>query len=101
LLAWMIAILSGMVPLYYVLPLLLECVWLWWIVSTLIGALAFDIPERPELAIVLMISFGAVVGLLITVFWPIGLVLFALNGIRGLTLRGHSRARFCLITEGD
>jgi hypothetical protein len=101
LLAWMIAILSGMVPLYYVLPLLLECVWLWWIVSTLIGALAFEIPERPELAIVLMISFGAVVGLLITVFWPIGLVLFALNGIRGLTLRGHSRARFCLITEGD
>lgn len=99
--AWLIAFLSGAVPLSYALPLLLECFWLWWIVSTLIGALAFEIPDRPELAIVLMISFGAMVGLLVAVFWPVGIVLFALNGIRGLTLRGHSRATFCLITEGD
>lgn len=99
--AWLIAVLSGTVPLSYALPLLLECFWLWWIVSTLIGALAFEIPDRPELAIVLMISFGAMVGLLVAVFWPVGIVLFALNGIRGLTLRGHSRAAFCLITEGD
>ena len=86
---------------FYAVPLLLECLWEWWLVSTLIGALAFEIPDRPELAIVLMISFGAMFGLFVTIFWPIGIVLFALNGIRGLTIRGHARANFCLLTEGD
>ena len=98
---WLISILSGTVPLFYMVPLLLECLWLWWIVSTLIGALAFEMPDRPELAIVLMISFGAVFGLLVASFWPIGLAFFAVNGYRGLALRGHARARFCLVTEGD
>jgi hypothetical protein len=96
-----IGIVSGAVPLFYALPLLLECIWLWWLVSTLIGALAFEIPDRPELAIVLMISFGATIGLLVSIFWPIGILLFALNGMRSLTIRGQARANFCLITEGD
>lgn len=98
---WLIAVVSGTIPLFYAVPLLLECIWLWWIVSTLIGALAFEMPDRPELAIILMISFGAMFGLFVSIFWPIGIVLFALNGIRGLTTRGHARANFCLQTEGD
>ena len=101
LVVWLVSVVSGTIPAFYLLPLLIECIWLWWIVSTMIGALAFEIPDRPELAIVLMISFGAVFGLLVTIFWPIGLAFFAVNGYRGLTLRGHSRARFCLMMEGD
>lgn len=101
LIAWLIGVLSGTVPLFYALPLLLECFWLWWLVSTIIGALAFEVPERPELAIVLMISSGAVFGLFVTIFWPIGFVPFATNVIRGITERGHRRANFCLLTEGD
>lgn len=101
LLAWLIAIVTGSVPFFYALPLLAECVWLWWLVSTLIGALSFETPDRPELAIVLMISSGAVFGLFVTIFWPIGFVPFATNVIRGLTERGEQRAKFCLLTEGD
>ena len=101
LIAWLVGVLSGTVPLFYALPLLAECIWLWWLVSTIIGSLAFEVPERPELAIVLMISSGAVFGLFVTLFWPIGFVPFATNTMRGLTHRGHRRARFCLLTEGD
>jgi hypothetical protein len=101
LLAWLIAIVTGSVPFFYALPLLAECVWLWWLVSTLIGALSFETPDRPELAIVLMMSSGAVFGLFVTIFWPIGFVPFATNVIRGLTERGEQRAKFCLLTEGD
>ena len=99
--AWLIAVLSGSAPLFYVVPLLAECLWLWWLVSTITGALAFEVPERPELAIVLMISSGAVFGLFVTIFWPIGFVPFATNTVRGLTERGYKRAAFCLMTEGD
>lgn len=101
LLVWLVALLSGTVPLFYAVPLLLECVWLWWLVSTLTGALAFEVPDRPELAIVLMISSAAVFGLFVTLFWPIGIALYALNLIRGLIDRGHARANYCLILEGD
>jgi hypothetical protein len=101
LIVWLIGLLSGAVPLFYALPLLAECVWLWWLTSTLIGALAFEVPDRPELAIVLMISSGAVFGLFVAVFWPVGIVLYALNVIRGLTERGHGRAGYCLLMEGD
>lgn len=101
LIVWLIGMASGTVPLFYALPLLAECIWLWWLVSMLIGSLSFEVPDRPELAIVLMISSGAVFGLFVTLFWPIGIVPFATNVIRGLTERGHRRAKFCLMTEGD
>jgi hypothetical protein len=98
---WLISLMTGAVPLFYALPLLAECIWLWWLVSTLIGSLAFETPDRPELAIVLMISSGAVFGLFVTIFWPIGFVPFATNVIRSLTERGAGRAKYCLMTEGD
>ncbi len=101
LIAWLVCVMSGTAPLFYAVPLLAECIWLWWLVSTLTGALSFEVPDRPELAIILMISGGAVFGLFVAVFWPIGIVLYATNVIRGLTDRGHSRANFCLLTEGD
>jgi hypothetical protein len=98
-LATTLAVVSGMVPLWYALPLLAECVWMWWITSTLIGGLAFEVPDRPELAIVLMLSAGTTFGLFVSVFWPIGFVLYALNLLRGLTERGQSRASYCLLME--
>ncbi len=94
-----LAIISGTVPLWYALPLFVECFWMWWITSTLIGALAFEVPDRPELAIVLMLSAGTTFGLFVSIFWPIGFVLYALNLIRGLTERGQSRASYCLLME--
>lgn len=100
-LAWIVGMLSGDVPLFYSLPLLGECFWLWWLVSTLAGALAFEVPERPELSLVLMISVACVFGLFVSIFWPAGFVLFAMNVIRTLTERGHTRANFFLQTEGD
>jgi hypothetical protein len=99
LLATTLAVASGMVPMWYVLPMLAECVWMWWITSTLIGGLAFEVPDRPELAIVLMTSAGTTFGLFVSVFWPIGFVLYALNLIRGLAERGQSRASYCLLME--
>ncbi len=101
LIVWLICVFLGGVPLFYALPLLLECLWVWFIVSSLIGALAFEVPDRPEIAIILMLSFGSVFGLFVAIFWPIGLALFVMNGMRGLACRGQSRAAFCLLTEGD
>lgn len=101
LVVWIVGVLTGTIPLFYALPLLAECVWLWWLVSTLIGALAFEVPDRPELAIVLMISSGVMVGLFISAFWPVGFVLYAMNIVRGITERGHARAKYCLLTEED
>jgi len=98
---WLLSLLTGTVPLFYAVPLLAECVWLWWLVSTLAGALAFEVPDRPELAIVLMISSAVVFGLFVSTFWPIGIALYAMNVIRGLSERGHGRANYCLLTEGD
>lgn len=100
-LAWIVCFVAGGVPLFYALPLLAECLWLWWIVSTLAGGLAFEVPDRPELSIILMLSAACVFGLFVSVFWPAGFVLFALNVIRILTERGQARAGFLLVTEGD
>ncbi|HEY9232051.1 MAG TPA: hypothetical protein VIS78_07880, partial [Blastocatellia bacterium] len=49
--AWLVALLTRQVPAVYMLPLLAECLWLWWMVSSLVGWLAFEMPARPGLAI--------------------------------------------------
>ena len=37
-------------------PLLAECAWLWWLVSTAAGGLAFEMPAQPGLALVLVLG---------------------------------------------
>lgn len=97
LLVWLVGTASGAVPANYVFPLLLECIWLWWMVSTVIGSLAFEIPDRPGLALVLMILIGFGSGMFIAWLWPVGIVVYVMGGIRTLRDRGISRAGYCLV----
>ena len=99
LLMWAAATACGASPMFYVLPLLMECLWLWWLVSTLAGSLAFETPEQPGLSIILM-AFAALSGGLLTAWlWPLGL----LGGmaISQMSERGPHQAQMLLATEGD
>jgi di/tricarboxylate transporter len=74
--------------------------WLWWLVSSIAGALAFEMPDRPELAIVVMTTVGLSVGTLTAVLWPMGLAVYGM-GIARASARGGARARYFLVTEGE
>jgi hypothetical protein len=91
---------GGGVPLYYVVPLLAECLWLWWLVSTIAGALAFEMPDRPELAIVMILTMSISMGTLTAVLWAMGVGFYGIT-IAGVAERGAARARFYLATEGE
>lgn len=96
---WAAGALTGEVPLFYVLPLLLECVWLWWLVSTLMGVFAYEMPEQPGLSIVLLEVLGLALGLGTALMWPAGFMLYF--GIHELSVRGQSRAAYRLLKEAD
>jgi hypothetical protein len=96
---WLAAALTGKLPAFYVLPLLAECLWLWWLVSSLMGALSFEMPTRPELAIIVTGSLGFAMGLLAALLWPVGLIAYP-QIMHSLTDRGRHRTRYYLIT-GD
>lgn len=98
--AWLIGAGVGEVPIVYVLPLLAECLWLWWLVSSLIGLLCFEMPEQPGLAFVLMMTLGLGFGLLVTLAWPVGLALYAF-GFAQMIERGHARANYFITTGAD
>ncbi|HVF56346.1 MAG TPA: hypothetical protein VM934_09360 [Pyrinomonadaceae bacterium] len=98
LLAWAVGFATGEVPLYYALPLLGECVWLWWLASTLVGALSFEMPHQPGLAIILMACLTLAVCLTVAVLWPMGLALYAF-GMGQLLMRGQQRAHYHLVKE--
>ena len=98
--AWLIGAASGEVPIVYLLPLLAECLWLWWLVSSLMGLLCFEMPEQPGLAIILMMTLGLGFGLLVTLAWPVGLTLYAF-GFSQMIERGHARAHYFITTGGD
>src|SRR5687768_9969548 len=53
--AWAVGVAWGATPVSYAPALLAECVWLWWLVSTAAGGLAFEMPEQPGLALVLVL----------------------------------------------
>jgi hypothetical protein len=92
-------ILAGaQVPASYVVPLILECVWIWWLVSTAAGALAFEMPDRPELAMVVILSVSVSVGALSAILWVMGLGLYGMT-IDQLRLRGAARASSYLASE--
>lgn len=99
LLVWFAAAVTGKLPAFYLLPLLAECLWLWWLVSSLMGALSFEMPTRPELAIIVTASMGFAMGLLASLLWPVGLIAYP-QVMHSLTDRGRHRTRYYLIT-GD
>lgn len=97
-LAWLAGVLLGQVPAYYALFLLAECLWVWWIISTLVGSLAYEMPDQPGLALVVMLTLGVGVGIFVAVLWPIGLAIYAF-GMQQIRMRGHHRAAYHLLGE--
>lgn len=98
--AWLVAMATGETPLNYSPALLAECLWLWWIVSSIMGSLSFEMPERSGLSIILMVTIGMAAGVLTSMLWPMGLLIY-LQSMHALTDRGRIRARYYLITEDD
>ena len=99
LLAWGAGLASGAVPGAYAVPLLAECAWLWWIVSTAAGGLAFEMPEQPGLALVVTLCAVLAAGGLTAFAWPAGLAIYAM-GVQPLCGRGVARTQFYLKGEG-
>lgn len=97
---WLAGVITGKIPGFYVLPLLLECLWLWWLVSTVMGALSFEMPTRPDLAIIVAGTLGFAMGLLASLLWPVGLIAYP-QAMHSLTDRGRTRTRYYLITEDE
>ncbi|HJQ31571.1 MAG TPA: hypothetical protein VJ866_05315 [Pyrinomonadaceae bacterium] len=97
--AWGAGVACGASPAAYVLPLLAECVWLWWIVSTVAGGLAFEMPEQPGLALILVLCAALAAGGLTAFVWPAGLAIYGM-GVQPLCLRGVARAQLHLKGEG-
>jgi hypothetical protein len=97
--AWLAGVLCGAVPVVYALPLLAECVWLWWLVSTLAGGLAYEMPEQPGLALILTACATLGAGGLTAFAWPAGLAIYAL-GVQQLCMRGVVRAHSHMKGEG-
>jgi hypothetical protein len=89
--AWAAGVLCGASPGFYVLPLLAECVWLWWIVSTLAGGLAFETPEQPGLAVIMVACVTLAAGGFTAFIWPMGMALYAF-GLPQMLLRAQHRA---------
>ncbi|MDT5155749.1 MAG: hypothetical protein QOH51_106 [Acidobacteriota bacterium] len=97
---WAAGILCGAVPGVYALPLLAECAWLWWMVSTIAGGLAFEMPDEPGLALILTLCAALAAGGLTAFVWPVGLAIYAL-GVQPLCMRGVVRANAYLKGEGS
>ncbi|HYO64343.1 MAG TPA: hypothetical protein VER08_11980 [Pyrinomonadaceae bacterium] len=97
--AWALAVVTGAVPPSYAAVLLAECVWLWWLVSSAAGVLAFEMPEQPGLSLVLMLFVGLSLGLLTAWLWPLGLT--AGMAADQAAMRGVHRAHMLLRAEGD
>lgn len=99
-LVWTVGLLLGASPLYYSLPLLAECLWLWWLLSTFSGLLSFEMPTRPDLAIIVTGTLCLALGLACAMLWPVGLIVYP-QAMHSLGARGRHRARYYLITEAE
>ncbi|HVF28428.1 MAG TPA: hypothetical protein VM943_09325, partial [Pyrinomonadaceae bacterium] len=75
-LVWAAGIMTGQIPTFYALPLLAECVWLWWMVSLPFALLSFEMPDEPGLALILMVTIGVGVGFSVALLWPLGLIYY-------------------------
>lgn len=98
--AWFVALLTREVPVVYLLPLLAECLWLWWMMSSLTGWLAFEMPTRPGLAIIVITTGTLAAAALAVIFWPAGLIIHV-QTTHSLAERGRHMARLFLLTEDD
>lgn len=98
--AWLVGALTGQVPLIYLLPLLAECLWLWWMMSSLAGWLAFEMPARPGLALIVTTTAGLATASLAVIFWPAGLIIHV-QTTHSLSDRGRHMARLFLLTGDD
>lgn len=98
--AWIVSMLTGRLLFSYSIPLLLECIWLWWVVSSISSALAFEMPTRAGLSIIIMLTIGIGVGVITAMLWPFSLILY-FYAMQALKDRGRARARYYLMTEGD
>jgi hypothetical protein len=85
-------------PVSYVPALLAECLWLCWLVSSMIGSLAFEMPDRPELAVVIMLTVSLSLGGLSAVLWPMGIAIYGM-GFAHAGERGKARAAYYLLEE--
>jgi hypothetical protein len=97
---WAAGMLTGRAPAVYALPLLAECLWLWWMISSIFGSLSFEMPARPGLAIIVIETVVLAAGALAVMFWPAGLIIHV-QAMHSLTERGRYMTRFLLLTEGD
>lgn len=93
--AWAAGVACGAVPAAYAVPLLAECAWLWWLLSTAAGGLAFEMPAQPGLALILVLCAGLAAGGLSAFLWPIGLAIYGF-AVQPLCLRGMMRAEMHL-----
>ena len=93
-------VIAGEIPAFYLIPLFVECLFLWWMVSTLVGAFSFEMPERAGLSIIMMVTVGAAGGFFASLLWPFGLMIYA-QANHSLGERGRARVRYYLITEAD
>lgn len=106
LLTFTLGALTGTVPAYYLPLLFVECLLMWWALASLIGALAFEMPTRPGLALIVMLTLGiaggvgASLSLLTSAFVLIGIYFYA-QSMHGLTERGRARAKYFLMVGDD
>lgn len=100
LIIWLAGSLTGAAPFYYSLPLLAECLWLWWLVSSMMGVLSFEMPTRPDLAIIVIGTLGLALGMVAAMVWPVGLIVYP-QAMHSLAARGRGRARYYMITEAE
>jgi len=87
-------------PAYYVAPMIAECLWLWWLVSSIMGALAFEMPTRPGLAAIVMATIGLAAGAIGAMAWPVGIIVYV-QALHSLTDRGRHRAQYYMLTESE
>ena len=95
-----LTLLTGHVPLTYTVPLILECLFVWWCASSFVGSLAFEMPDQPIMATIFMLTAGTAFPLLISLAWPIGIIVYVMV-FPQLLARGRSRARVYLLGEAD
>ncbi|HEX8088845.1 MAG TPA: hypothetical protein VF762_08340 [Blastocatellia bacterium] len=100
LVTWAAGIATGKAPFSYALPLLAECLFLWWLVSSIIGSLSFEMPTRPGLAMIVMATVGMAAGAFAAMLWPVGLFIYV-QVMSSLTDRGMQMARYYLMMGDD
>jgi hypothetical protein len=97
---WFVGLITAQVPAVYALPLLGECLLLWWMMSSLVGWLTFEMPARPGLALIVMMTASLASASLAVIFWPVAFIIHV-QATHSLKDRGRHMARLFLMTEGD